>query len=181
MAAAALGEFGGIDVLVNNAALMAEIGSSTGMSNLLEIPIDLWNHVLDVNLTGPLRCVRAVVPAMRERNYGKIINQASGGAFRPAGVYGVSKLGLVSLTASLAYQLAKDGIRVNAIAPGFVNTEAGFRAASPEARAFHAQTVPFPFGDAEDLTGALVFLASAASDWVTGQTLSVDGGWIVRV
>lgn len=181
MGASTLAAFGRIDVLVNNAAMMAEVASSSGVGTVLEIPLDLWTRVLDVNITGPLRCVRAVVPSMRERGYGKIINQASGGAFKPSGVYGVSKLGLVSLTATLAHQLAKDGIRVNAIAPGFVNTDAGRRSASPEARAMQERTVPFPFGEAEDLTGALIFLASSASDWVTGQTISVDGGWITRL
>jgi NAD(P)-dependent dehydrogenase (short-subunit alcohol dehydrogenase family) len=177
MAATAVERFGRIDVLVNNAALMAEIGPP----DLMEMPIERWQQVLDVNLTGALRCVRAVVPSMRAQGYGKIVNQASGGAWKPSGVYGVSKLGLVSLTVSLAYQLSGSGIRVNAIAPGYVNTEAGLRAASPESRRMIEQTVPFPFGDPEDVCGALTFLVSPASDWITGQTLGVDGGWVPRL
>jgi NAD(P)-dependent dehydrogenase (short-subunit alcohol dehydrogenase family) len=179
MVSAALERFGRIDILVNNAALMAEIATQ----DLMALPVDMWKRVLEVNLTGPFLCCRAVVPAMREHGYGKIVNQVSGGAFRPAGVYAASKLGLVSLTVSLAYQLAPSGIRVNAIAPGYVNTEAGLRATSksPGSREVAERTIPIPFGDPEDLCGALVFLASAASDWVTGQTLGVDGGWIVRV
>jgi NAD(P)-dependent dehydrogenase (short-subunit alcohol dehydrogenase family) len=177
MADAALSAFGRIDVLVNNAAMMAEIGPA----DLMAMPLEHWQRVLDVNLTGPLRCARAVAPAMRERGYGKIINQASAGAWKPSGVYGASKLGLVSLTVSLAYQLAPAGIRVNAIAPGYVTTEAGLRAASPQSRQVIEQTVPFPFGEPEDVCGALLFLASPASDWVTGQTIGVDGGWVPRL
>jgi NAD(P)-dependent dehydrogenase (short-subunit alcohol dehydrogenase family) len=177
MAARTIEEFGRIDILVNNAALMAEIGPP----DLMEISMDTWQRVLDVNVTGPLRCARAVVPAMRDQGYGKIVNQSSGGAFKPSGVYGLSKLALVSLTATLAYQLAPHGIRANAIAPGYTNTEAGLRSASPESRAFIEQTVPIPFGEPEDLCGALLFLVSPAGDWVTGQTLNVDGGWILRL
>jgi NAD(P)-dependent dehydrogenase (short-subunit alcohol dehydrogenase family) len=177
MAAATLERFGRIDVLVNNAALMAEIGPP----DLMALSMETWARVFAVNTTGPLLCARAVVPAMRDQGYGKIINQVSGGAFKPSGVYGASKLALVSLTASLAYQLAPSGIRVNAIAPGYVNTEAGRAAASPESRLAIERTVPFPFGEPEDLCGALLFLASHASDWVTGQTLGVDGGWVPRI
>jgi NAD(P)-dependent dehydrogenase (short-subunit alcohol dehydrogenase family) len=177
MVATASARFGRVDILVNNAALMAEI---VGEGGLTTMPMDVWDRVLAVNLTGPLRCVRAVVPAMRGQGYGKIINQSSGGAFQPSGAYGVSKLGLVSMTLSLARELAPFGIRVNAIAPGFTNTDAGRRSTPPEVRAAIAAAVPFPFGEPEDLVGALVFLASSASDWVTGHTLNVDGGWIPR-
>ena len=92
----------------------------------------------------------------------------------------MTKLGIVSMTISLAKELAKSGIRVNAIAPGWTNTEAGNATTSPEVRAALARSIPFPFGEPEDLVGGLVFLASAASDWVTGVTLNIDGGWITR-
>jgi NAD(P)-dependent dehydrogenase (short-subunit alcohol dehydrogenase family) len=169
--------FGRIDVLVNNAALMAEITAGDGLTG---ISLDLWNKVLAVNLTGPLLCTRAVIPHMRELGYGKIVNQSSGGAFMPSGSYGVTKLGLVSMTLSLAHELAPAGIRVNAIAPGFTNTDAGLRSTPPEYRGFIEMSVPFPFGEPDDLLGALIFLTSHASDWVTGHTLNVDGGWIAR-
>jgi NAD(P)-dependent dehydrogenase (short-subunit alcohol dehydrogenase family) len=169
--------FGAVDVLVNNAALMSEIPHETRLSTM---PMELWDQVLAVNLTGALLCTRAVVPHMRARGYGKVVNQSSGGAFIAGGSYGISKLALVGLTIALSRELAPFGIRVNAIAPGAVNTEAGLRA-SPEAfRQMMQATVPFPFGEPEDLVGALVFLASPASDWVTGHTLNVDGGWIPR-
>jgi NAD(P)-dependent dehydrogenase (short-subunit alcohol dehydrogenase family) len=177
MAAAAAERFGGVDILVNNAALMAEI---VGAGTLTTIPLDVWHRTLAVNLTGPLLCSRAVVPFMKQKSYGKIVNQSSGGAFLPSQHYGVTKLGLVSMTMSLAHELAPFGIRVNAIAPGAVNTDAGFRSASKEWRAAIEATVPFPFGDAEELVGGLIYLTSPASDWVTGHTLNIDGGWIPR-
>ncbi len=178
LAAKTAAAFGRIDILVNNAALMAEIPAGDGLTG---ISMDLWNKVLAVNLTGPLLCVRAVVPHMREQGYGKIVNQSSGGAFMPSGSYGITKLGLVSMTVSLAQELAPAGIRVNAIAPGFTNTEAGLRSTPPEFRSFIEMSVPFPFGDPEDLLGGLIYLSSPASDWVTGHTLNIDGGWITRV
>ena len=177
MARATTDRFGSIDVLVNNAALMAEV---VGQGTLTTIPMDVWHRTMAVNLTGPLLCSRAVVPHMIKNGYGKIINQSSGGAFLPGAHYSVSKLGLVSLTVSLAHELAKYGIRVNAIAPGWVNTDAGFRSAGPEIREALAASIPFPFADPEALVGGLVYLASAASDWVTGHTLNIDGGWIPR-
>jgi len=178
MAKSVRDQFGRIDILVNNAALMAEIEPVP----VTEMPIARWLQIIDINLTGALRCTRAVLPALREQGYGKIINQTSGGAFQPSGVYGVTKIGLVSLTAHLSHELAGDGIRVNAIAPGFTKTKAGRAAAGEAGMAAHAASgVAFPFGEATDLTGALIFLASSASDWVTGQTLNVDGGWIHRI
>ena len=169
--------FGSVDILVNNAALMAEVMTA---GQLTTIPLDMWHRTLDVNLTGPFLCTRAVVPYMREKGYGKIINQSSGGAWLGGAHYGLTKLGIVSMTISLAKELAKSGIRVNAIAPGWTNTEAGNATTSPEVRAALARSIPFPFGEPEDLVGGLVFLASAASDWVTGVTLNIDGGWITR-
>ena len=169
--------FGSVDILVNNAALMAEVMTA---GQLTTIPLDMWHRTLDVNLTGPFLCTRAVVPYMKEKGYGKIINQSSGGAWLGGAHYGLTKLGIVSMTISLAKELAKSGIRVNAIAPGWTNTEAGNATTSPEVRAALARSIPFPFGEPEDLVGGLVFLASAASDWVTGVTLNIDGGWITR-
>ena len=178
MADATVERFGTVDVLVNNAGLMAEVMDKGGLTT---IPMEVWHQTLAVNLTGPLLCTRAVVPVMKEKGYGKIVNQSSGGAFLPSQHYGVSKLGLVSVTLSLAHELAPFGIRVNAIAPGWVNTDAGLRSAPPEIREAIGAAIPFPFGDPEELVGGLVYLASAASDWVTGHTLNIDGGWIPRV
>ena len=179
MAAAAIERFGGIDILVNNAGLMSEIPLG---QPLAELSIDFWEKVMRINLTGPLICIQAVLPSMKERGSGKIINQTSGGAFGPSGVYGVSKLGLVSLTVSLARELAPHKINVNAIAPGFVKTEAGVRATPEAMTPIVEQMVPLKgFGETDDVIGALLYLASSASDWVTGQTLNVDGGWVMRI
>ena len=169
-------ELGGVDVLVNNAALMAEISTI----DMLEISIEEWERVHRVNLTGPLLGVRAVVPHMREEGWGKIINQSSGGAYIGGGAYRSSKLALHSMTIGFARQLAPFGIRVNAIAPGQVNSEAGWRAAGP-ARQQIIDQIPFGIVEPEDLAAALVYLASPVSDKITGQILNVDGGWIMHV
>jgi NAD(P)-dependent dehydrogenase (short-subunit alcohol dehydrogenase family) len=169
-------ELGGLDILVNNAALMAEITTS----DMLEITLEEWDRVHRVNLTGPLLGIRAAVPYMRERGWGKIINQSSGGAFLGGGAYRSAKLALHSMTVGFARQLAPWGIRVNAIAPGHINSEAG-RQASAGFREQIAPTIPFGVLEPEELVGALLFLASPASDKVTGQILRVDGGWIMQV
>jgi NAD(P)-dependent dehydrogenase (short-subunit alcohol dehydrogenase family) len=166
----------GVDILVNNAALMAEITTS----DMLEIGIEEWDRVHRVNMTGPLLGIRAAVPHMRDQGWGKIINQSSAGAYLGGGPYRSSKLALHSITVGFARQLAPFGIRVNAIAPGQVNSEAGWRAAGDRRQQMLA-TIPFGLVEPEDLAAALVYLASPVSDKVTGQILNVDGGWITPV
>jgi len=179
MASAAVNRFGGIDILVNNAALMAELPSHMP---LVDFPLDLWDRVLRVNLTGALLCIRAVVPLMKKRGGGKIINISSGGAFQPGHAYGISKLALIGLTMQMAFELGKFNITVNAIAPGMISSEAGKRARPRGMVEAYATRMPLKaLGDPEDLCGALLFLASQASDWVTGQTIGVDGGWVWRI
>jgi NAD(P)-dependent dehydrogenase (short-subunit alcohol dehydrogenase family) len=180
MAQAAVDAFGGIDILINNAALMAEIPRAS----ILDLPLDWFERVMRVNLMGALVCTRAVVPSMVERGGGRIINQVSGGAFIPGGVYSISKLALVSLTTVLASELGPRGINVNAIAPGFVQDDAGYRSLGKEdpMRAAILAAVPGKKeGPPDDLVGTILLLASQAGDWVNGQTISVDGGWIMRV
>lgn len=176
MAKAAHDAFGSVDILVNNAALMAEIMGA----QLSAVDLDQWEKTIAVNLTGPLLCTRAVLPYMKQKGYGKIVNQSSGGAFMAAAHYGITKLGVVSMTLSLAKELAPFGIRVNAIAPGWVNTDAGMKTVPPEVREALGRAIPFPFGDPEDLLGGLILLTSKAGDWITGHTLNIDGGWIPR-
>ena len=179
MAAATIEAFGGVDVLVNNAALMSELPQAP----LIEFPLEWWERTMAVNVTGPLLCARACVPSMIERGAGKIVNQSSGGAFLNGRPYGISKMALLSLTHGLARDLGQHRICVNAIAPGLVETEAGLatQPADSQWRSAINAVVPIKHrGMPEDLLGALLFLCTPASDWVTGQCINVDGGWVMR-
>jgi NAD(P)-dependent dehydrogenase (short-subunit alcohol dehydrogenase family) len=172
--------FGGVDILVNCAALMSEIP----IGDLLDIPADLFDSVMRVNVLGAIHCSAAVKPSMLERGGGRIINQVSAGAFMAGGLYGASKIALVSVTATLASSLGPLGINVNAIAPGLVMNEPGFRSLAEDSpmRAAIAAGIPGKkMAPAEDLVGALLLLASDAGTWINGQTFSVDGGWIMRL
>ena len=178
MASAAVNRFGGIDILVNNAALMAELPRTT----LVDFPLDMWDRTFRVNLTGALLCIRAVVPSMKQRGGGKIVNMSSGGAFQPGGAYGISKLALVGLTVHMASELGRYKINVNCIAPGMISSDAGMKSRPRGMVEAFAPRMPLKaVGDPEDLFGALLFLSSQASDWVTGQTIGVDGGWVWRI
>ncbi|MFD0689640.1 SDR family oxidoreductase [Actinomadura fibrosa] len=137
-----------------------------------------------VNVLGAILCARAAKASMVERGAGRIINQVSAGAFMGGGIYGISKLALVSVTVGLARSLGPLGINVNAIAPGLVENEPGMRSlpADHPARAALAAAIPGKKqAPAEDLLGTLLLLASPAGDWINGQTISVDGGWVMRL
>lgn len=179
MAKAARDAFGGVDILVNNAALMAELGYLPAV----DIPLEQWNRIMDVNLTGALICTQAIVPLMRARGGGKIVNQVSGGAFPAMSVYGISKLALVGLTTTLARQLGREKINVNAIAPGNTMSDAG-RSITPDDSPFikllEATVAMRVRGQPDELVGTLLLLCSTAGDWITGQVLHVDGGWVLR-
>lgn len=179
LAEAAVQAFGGVDILVNNAALMAELTYTSAV----DIPIEEWNRILNVNVTGALNCAQAIVPLMRKRGGGKIVNQVSGGAFPAVSIYGVSKLALLGLTTTLARQLGREKINVNAIAPGNTMSDAG-RQLTPDDSPFIKfleMTVAMRVrGAPDELVGALLLLCSPAGDWITGQVLHVDGGWVIR-
>lgn len=179
MAQAAEAAFGGIDILVNNAALMLELGQL----HVADVPVQQWNRIMTVNVTGALQCAQAVIPAMRARGGGRIINQVSGGAFPAISIYGVSKLALTGLTTTMARQLGKDGITANAIAPGNVTSEAGAALmpdGSPFAQFLAMSVCTRASGAPDELVGALLLLCSPAGAWITGQTIHVDGGWVLR-
>jgi NAD(P)-dependent dehydrogenase (short-subunit alcohol dehydrogenase family) len=179
MAAAAKAAFGGIDILINNAALMVDIS----YDNFETVSMDAWHKAFAVNLEGALLCSRAVVPSMRARGGGRIINQTSGGAFPPSGLYGITKLALVGLTTALAKQFGKEGITVNAIAPGNVKSDAGKLLVpddSPFIQFLQMQCAMRARGEPDELVGAAIMLCSPAGAWITGQTIHVDGGWIMR-
>jgi NAD(P)-dependent dehydrogenase (short-subunit alcohol dehydrogenase family) len=179
LVAATIERFGKIDVLVNNAALFAPLQET----KCTEIDAALWDKVMAVNLRGPFLMVKHVAPHMQAQGYGKIINIGSGTAYR--GIpwmlhYVTTKGGILAMTRALSRELGEHGIRVNTLAPGFTMSEtvvaenpghvATARDRAVQSRALHRDEHP------QDLVGALVFLASADSDFVTGQTIAVDGG-----
>jgi NAD(P)-dependent dehydrogenase (short-subunit alcohol dehydrogenase family) len=178
MVAEAVDRCGSIDVLVNNAGLYA----SLAMRPFTEIPLEEWNRVLEVNVASMFLTCRAVVPVMRERGGGKIVNISSGTPFRGVPFllhYVTSKGAIVALTRALAKELGKDGIHVNCIAPGFTMSDGvkahpevieKLRDVSVAARTIQRDQVP------EDVVGAVVFLCSPTADFVTGQTMVIDGG-----
>ena len=179
LAASAKEAFGGVDILVNNAALMVDVS----YDDLETIGLDAWRKAFAVNVEGALLCARAVAPSMRERGGGRIINQTSGGAFPATGLYGISKLALVGLTTALAKRYGKDGITCNAIAPGNVMSDAGKLLVpddSPFIKFLQMTVAMRPRGEPDELVGAAVLLASEAGSWITGQVLHVDGGWVLR-
>lgn len=178
MAQKAAATYGGIDILVNNAAIFGGMMRTT----LTEVPLDYLKRFMEVNLYGALYCVRAVLPFMKERGKGKIINQASIAAYEARGLYGLAKLGMVGLTTNLAVELGQYHVNVNAIAPGAINTAATMSMMSEEFTQDLLKRMAFKrLGTPRDLLGTLIFLASDDSDWITGQTLVVDGGTITRL
>jgi NAD(P)-dependent dehydrogenase (short-subunit alcohol dehydrogenase family) len=170
--------FGQIDVLVNNAAFY----SALAPRNFNEWDTDTWDRVMAINVRGPYLMVRHVAPHMMERRRGKIINIASGAAYK--GVprmlpYVTSKGAMLAFTRSLSRELGEYGIAVNSLSPGYILSDTGLentthveeeRLPVRNSRAFKRDGYP------EDLLGALIFLASSDSDFVTGQSLVVDGG-----
>jgi len=183
MAAAALKRFGRIDFLVNNAALYGALK----VKSWLEIDVEEWDRVMAVNLRGMFLCSRAVAPSMIERRSGKIINISSGTAL--AGVPGLlhyvtSKGGVIGMTRALAREVGGMGITVNAITPGVTMSD-GTRSLMQNsglpavdrmlaAKCLPREQVP------EDLVGAMLFLASSDSDFMTAQVVNVDGGWVAH-
>jgi len=167
---------GRIDVLINNAGIF----STLEMRPFDQIPLEEWERVLRVNLTGPFLCARAVLPAMRRAKWGRIINVASGAVRlgRPNYLhYIATKAALAGMSLSMARELGPDNITVNAILPGATFTEIERKTVTPaqKERIIAMQCVPRAEVP-EDLVGAVLFLASEASAFVTGQSINLDGG-----
>ena len=172
-------KFGAIDILVNNAA----IGDG---GNLLEIDEETWNRVIDVNLKGCFLCCQAVSKGMMERKTGNIINISSVEGLvrnpypRRSNAYGVAKAGLIMLTKGLAWDLSPHNVRINAIAPGGVQTELTRPLwDNPEVQGMLEPLLPVQrIAQPSEIASVAVFLASDAASYITGQTIVVDGGLV---
>jgi NAD(P)-dependent dehydrogenase (short-subunit alcohol dehydrogenase family) len=176
MARRTAAHFGGIDILVNNAAIY----EGYVHYNLMELPLDYWQRFLDVNLTGVLLCTQAVVPYMKERGSGKIVNQSSAGAATAGSHYGLTKLGVQGLTVGLAGSLGKFRINVNCIAPGITDTSAT-RGHYSDEQLTQMVATRVPIGvlaTVDDMAHALIYLVSDEARMVTGTVLHVDGGMV---
>ena len=178
MARATMDRFGRIDGLINNAAMFQRPAMSRVPFD--QIPVDEWDRLMAINLRGIFLCCRAVVPHMKDRQSGKIVNISSGTVYFGSTNllhYVTSKAGVIGLTRGLARELGEFNINVNAIAPGLTismdesnDVRSGMNEQRIQARALKRSETP------EDLVGAAVFLCSSDSDFMTGQTMVVDGG-----
>lgn len=177
MAATTVEQFGGIDLLVNNAAIYGAMKFDL----LLTVDWDYYQRFMAVNMNGALLCTRACYPHMAQRGGGAIVNQSSTAAWLYSGFYGLAKVGMNGLTQQLAHELGGQSIRVNAIAPGPTDTEA----TRAQVGADYIQVLVKDLaikrpGTPQDMVGACLFLLSDDAAWVTGQILNVDGGQVFR-
>jgi NAD(P)-dependent dehydrogenase (short-subunit alcohol dehydrogenase family) len=167
-------EFGRLDALVNNAGIAI-------FKPILEVSYEDWSRVLAVNLTGPFLCTQAAAPLMRDCGGGAIVNITSISGLRASTLrtaYGTSKAGLAHLTQQQAIELAALGIRVNAVAPGPVDTAMAKAVHTPDIRAAYHDAIPLNrYGREEELAEAIFFLCSDRASYITGQTIAVDGGF----
>lgn len=177
MAERTIAEFGGIDFLVNNAAIFGGMN----LDMLLTVDWEYYKRFMSVNLDGALVCTRAVYKNMASRGGGAIVNQSSTAAWLYANYYGLAKVGINGLTQQLSRELGWQKIRINAIAPGPIDTEAN-RTTTPAAMVDDiVKRIPLSrMGQPEDLVGMCLFLLSDQAKWITGQIFNVDGGQIIR-
>jgi NAD(P)-dependent dehydrogenase (short-subunit alcohol dehydrogenase family) len=167
-------KFGRLDALVNNAGIAI-------FKPILDVSYEDWSRVLAVNLTGPFLCAQAAAPLMRDCGGGAIVNITSISGLRAStlrAANGTSKAGLAHLTQQQAIELASLGIRVNAVAPGPVDTAMAKAVHTPEIRAAYHDAIPLNrYGLEQELAEAIFFLCSDRASYITGQTLAVDGGF----
>ena len=166
--------FGRLDALVNNAGIAI-------FKPILDVTYEDWQRVMAVNLTGPFLCTQAAAPLMRDSGGGAIVNITSISGLRASTLrtaYGTSKAGLAHLTHQQAIELASLGIRVNAVAPGPVDTAMAKAVHTPEIRAAYHAAIPLNrYGLESELAEAIFFLCSERASYITGQTIAVDGGF----
>jgi len=175
----AVDTYGTLDILVNNAGIYHQF-------QVHETDDDVWNDIIDVNLSGSFNMAREALPELKRSDYGKIINLSSiyglvGGENSAA--YCASKGGVSNLTRQMALDYAEDEINVNALAPGIIKTAQNheWRETDEELLENWQNDTPWPrFGEPKDVADAAVFLASDESEFITGHVLSVDGGWTAR-
>ncbi|MGQ9481390.1 3-oxoacyl-ACP reductase family protein [Chloroflexus sp.] len=175
MIQAALSRWGRIDILVNNAGITAD-------APMARLRPEQWQHVIETDLTSVFLCCRAVVPVMRSAGYGRIVSISSLAAL--AGNvgqtnYAAAKAGIIGLSRSLAREVARDGITVNVVAPGYIETD--MVETVPEAlRAWALQAIALGrFGRPEEVAAAIRFLVSPRASYITGHVLTIDGGWVM--
>jgi NAD(P)-dependent dehydrogenase (short-subunit alcohol dehydrogenase family) len=176
MVEAAVAAYGGIDLLVNNAAIYGDMQFDL----LISVDWDYYRRFMSVNMDGALVMTRACYPEMQRRGGGAIVNQSSTAAWLYSGFYGLAKAGVNGLTQQLAHELGGMGIRVNAIAPGPTDTPATAKQAGEAAKELLKGLALKRMGRPEDMVGACLFLLSDDAAWITAQILDVDGGQVFR-
>ncbi len=176
LVAATVETYGGIDGLVNNAAIYGDMQFDL----LISVDWEYYRKFMSVNMDGVLVMTRAVYPELQKRGGGAIVNQSSTAAYLYSGFYGLAKVGVNGLTQQLAHELGGMGIRVNAIAPGPTDTAATRTQAGDAAQELVKGLALKRMGQPDDMVGACLFLLSDESAWVTGQIIAVDGGQTFR-
>ena len=175
----AIEAFGGVDILVNNAGVTQPVGT-------MDITEADWRRIVDVNMTGVLYLSQAFIPHMRERKRGSIACMSSVSAQRGGGIFGgphysAAKAGVLGLAKAMARELGPDGIRVNCVTPGLIQTDITGGKLTPEMRTDILKGIPLNrLGNAEDVAGAYLFLASDLSAYVTGAVIDVNGGMLIH-